>query len=158
VDLYRYPLIGLGDRLRAEDLAAFLGNPHSRYPDGRMPRLPIAPDAARNIAAFLLLWSKPSAEHVAGSPPAPGEIDAVVRRLRARAKTVAAELIREKRCAECHPGLGPGSPDVPLATAAPARGCLSGKTLPRFGITPETRQAIEAYLRVSRRENHPSPF
>ena len=58
---------GLGDRMGADDLAAFLGNPHGRYPDGRMPRLPVAPDVARDIAAYLLLWSGPSP-----SPPRPG--------------------------------------------------------------------------------------
>src|SRR5688500_4346161 len=45
-DFDRTPLTGLKDRLPAEELAAFLGNPHARYPDGRMPRLPVPPDTA----------------------------------------------------------------------------------------------------------------
>src|SRR5262249_35452844 len=66
----RSPLMGLGDRLPADELAAFLANPHARYPDGRMPRLPLTPDTARNIAAFLLLWSKPvGAEGKLPEPP-----------------------------------------------------------------------------------------
>ena len=59
-ELGQTPLTGLGDRMSAADLAAFLGNPHGRYPDGRMPRLPVTPDEARDIAAYLLLWSKPT--------------------------------------------------------------------------------------------------
>src|SRR5262249_32653032 len=74
---------GLGDRLSAGDLAAFLGNPHSRYPDGRMPRLPIAPSMARDIADYLLLWSGPSASSPPGAvpPPTSEEVRDLARRL-----------------------------------------------------------------------------
>src|SRR5688572_25678260 len=52
----RIPLEGLNDRLGHAELAAFLGNPKLRYADGRMPCIPVPPAAARDIAAFVLLW------------------------------------------------------------------------------------------------------
>ena len=65
-------LTGLADRMSAADIATFLGNPHSRYPDGRMPRLPVTPAEARDIAAYLLLWLKPSEPARIGSSQAGG--------------------------------------------------------------------------------------
>ena len=47
IGLDRIPLEGLNDRMSVRDFVAFLGNPHARYPDGRMPRLPVQPQAAR---------------------------------------------------------------------------------------------------------------
>ena len=80
LNIGRTPLTGLKERLPADELAAFLGNPHSRYPDGRMPRLPMPLDSARDIAAYLLLWSKP-AQTADVKPPTAEEISAVSRRL-----------------------------------------------------------------------------
>src|SRR5207253_8977672 len=54
------PLTNLQARFPPEELAAFLVNPHGRYPDERMPKLPLSPKVARDIAAYLLLWSKPA--------------------------------------------------------------------------------------------------
>src|SRR5206468_7030157 len=59
-ELNRAPLAGLADRFSTGDLVTFLGNPHGRYPDGRMPRLPVSKDDARDIVAYLLLWSTPT--------------------------------------------------------------------------------------------------
>jgi hypothetical protein len=172
-DFGRTPLTGLSDRLPAEELAAFLGNPHGRYPDGRMPRLPMPPEMSRDIAAYLLLWSKPT-----GSPSSPAregrggvdaeaaklptaeEIRAVSRRLGAHGLgDTAAALMRAKRCAQCHPGLGPSTPaDIPLKAGDEGRGCLSGRTSPRFCVDGPTRKAIAAYRAVAVRDRHPSPF
>ena len=69
-DLNRSPLVGVADRYSPADLVTFLGNPHGRYPDGRMPRLPVTNDQARDITAYLMLWSKPS-ELPAVEPPTP---------------------------------------------------------------------------------------
>src|SRR5262249_26439160 len=76
----RTPLTGLADRMPPAELAAFLTAPHTRYPDGRMPRLPVAADVARNIAAFLLEWSRP-ADVPEVKPPTDDEIAAATRRL-----------------------------------------------------------------------------
>jgi cbb3-type cytochrome oxidase cytochrome c subunit/glucose/arabinose dehydrogenase len=158
-DFDRIPLVGLGDRFGREDLATFLGNPRGRYPDGRMPCLPVSPDAAHHIAAFLLMWSKPTE---APQPPSPAteEIQTALRRLGVHNRSAAAvALIRQKRCAQCHPGLGAGLPDeVPLTANNDAHGCLSERTLPRFTIDSATRKAIVAYRTVANRERHPSPF
>ncbi len=159
-DLGRTPLAGLNDRLPAEALAAFLTNPHARYPDGRMPRFPLTPDTARNIAAYLLLWSKPA--HIDGAaekPPSEDEINAVARRLGVRGREAAgAALVKEKHCSQCHPGFSSDAPvDIPLKASGGA-GCLSGRTLPRFVLDGPTRQAIAAYRAVAAWEKHPSPF
>lgn len=160
-DFGRTPLIGLNDRLPAEQLAAFLGNPHSRYPDGRMPRLPVPPEMARDIAAYLLLGSKPvRLESEAAKPPTEEEIRAVSRRLGSHGMgETATALIREKRCAQCHPGFGPSIPaDVSIKAGDEGRGCLSGRTLPRFCVDGSTRKAITAYRAVALQEKYPSPF
>jgi glucose/arabinose dehydrogenase len=159
--LDRVPLTDIGDWLPAEELAAFLGNPHSRYPDGRMPRLPVTPDAARDIAAYLLLWSKPNAAIARNvEPPSAAEIRAVTRRLgTSDVHAAGATLIHQKRCAACHPGLGAVTPvDEPLMAADPGRGCLSGRSVPRFTVDTATREAIAAYQTVATQEKHPSPF
>jgi hypothetical protein len=157
-DLDRTPLTGLGDRITAADLVTFLGNPHGRYPDGRMPRLPVTPDEARDIAAYLLLWSRPSPEPPAVEPPTPEEVRAAVRRLGGRdQKSAAAVLLREKGCLSCHPGLGESRPrDVPVRKAD--GGCLDGNTGVRYSLPADTRKAVEAYLAVAGSEKHPSPF
>jgi glucose/arabinose dehydrogenase/mono/diheme cytochrome c family protein len=155
-DLERITFTGLGDRMRADDLVTFLGNPHGRYPDGRMPRVPVTPDQARHIAAYLLLWAKPSAPPAADAPSA-GEIQQVFVRLGVRDRSAAAvALLRTNGCNSCHPGLGPTLPlDVPVKSAG---GCLIGKSSPRFTMDASARSALTAYLAVAGREKHLSPF
>ena len=159
-DFGRTPLTGLTDRLPAEELAAFLGNPHARYPDGRMPRLPVPQDMARDIAAYLLLWSKPARREEAAKPPTVEEIAAVARRLGVRGSAASgAALLREKRCAQCHPSLGASIPaNIPIKAIDDSRGCLSGRSLPHFRVEVPTRKAIVAYQAVAAREKYPSPF
>jgi glucose/arabinose dehydrogenase len=160
-DLGRTRLTGLGDRFAAGELAAFLVNPHSRYPDGRMPRLPVSTAMAKDIAAYLLLWSKPTRIDSAPlQPPTAEEIDAVCRRLGVRdSSAVGTALLRAKRCAACHPGLTPSTFDaVPLTEAGEDRGCLSGKSLPRYTLDTPTRKALAAYRTVASQDRHPSPF
>lgn len=151
---------GLADRFAAADLAAFLANPHGRFPDDRMPRLPLSPENARDIAAYLLLWSKPRQEKSTSvNPPSPQEVHALFRRLRASGRDAVVALFREKGCARCHPGLGPSDPaGVPLVKIGGERGCLSGASGPRFNLDAATQKAIAAYLAIAAREKHPSPF
>jgi len=143
--------------MSAAEVAAFLGNPHARYPDGRMPRLAVTAAEARDIAAYLLLWSKPSAP-TAPDPPSAREIQDAVRRLGARDQAgAAAVLLREKGCTACHTGLTDSRPrDVPLKTHD--GGCLDGKTGPRYALPAEERKVVAAYLAVAGREAYPSPF
>jgi glucose/arabinose dehydrogenase/mono/diheme cytochrome c family protein len=160
-DLGRSELAGLADRFGPADLAAFIADPLARYPDGRMPRIPIEAADASHIAAFLLLWSAPAQVSAsAGEEPSSGEIDTVARHLGAADPREAAEaLVREKRCAACHPGIGDApAADIPPGGSDGSRGCLGGRTLPRFALDPSTRKALEAHVAAAARERHPSPF
>ncbi|HLH28630.1 MAG TPA: hypothetical protein VKW77_06915, partial [Acidimicrobiales bacterium] len=147
----RIPLAGLNDRMGHAQLAAFLQKPASRYPDGRMPGIPMGPTVARHLAAFVLLWSKPAvAEAPLAEPVTPAEIDAVAGRLGVKGLEAAgAALLAEKRCAACHDG---PAADVPIRKAGPD--CAG----PRFALTDLSRREIEAYLAVAAREVHPSDF
>jgi mono/diheme cytochrome c family protein len=150
----RVPLEGLNDRFGHAQLAAFLSNPNGRYPDGRMPCIPLSAKEAKDVAAFVLLWSKPA---VPDAPPAepvqPAEIEAVARRLGVQGLEAAGTaLLREKRCAQCHEGLGDSAAaDVPLRSGADCRG-------PRFTLDASSKTEIGAYLAVAPRERHPSAF
>src|SRR5262249_53011004 len=150
-------------------LSAFLEDPHARYPDGRMPRLPLKKDDAREIAAYLLESSPPAGpepEQAASTAADRSAIDAVVRRLGVSGLEAAGPaLVREKRCLQCHEGLDGRVPeDIPIQAQALAHagdapdGCFSGRTLPRFSIDHATRAALAAYLAVAARERYPSPF
>jgi hypothetical protein len=160
-DLDRWPLVGLADRMTAAELAKFLEDPHGRYPDGRMPRMPLSPAQARDIAAYLLLWSKALPPAAAVVAPAPAESEDVVRRLGAKNRSDAALVLMSQRgCTACHSGLG----EIRLANHAlqktnDSSGCLSPKgDAPRFAMDAATRRAITAYLEVAGQEKHPSPF
>ena len=146
--------IGFADRLPEGELAAFLGNPLGRYPDGRMPHVPLTPAVARDVAAYLLLWSKPRAIETKESPPTNDEIQAVIKRIGSHDPGQA--LIRAKRCAECHSGLDKIVPaDVQIKNND---GCLGNRTLPRFALDEPTKKAIAAYRAVAADEKHASPF
>jgi glucose/arabinose dehydrogenase len=160
-DFDRTALTGLNDRLPPEDLSSFLSNPQARYPDGRMPRLPLTPERARDLAAYLLMWSRPARADLSSSkPPTEDEIHRVARRLGVEdLASGGLALIREKRCTVCHVGLGDSLPvDVPLRMADDRSGCLSGKSLPRYTLDGPTHKAMTAYRAVSAREKHVAPF
>src|SRR5205807_551006 len=110
--------------------------------------------------AYLLLWSKPGAAEAPPQPPTADEIGMVLRRLKTRNHATAATgLLTEKGCTGCHPGLGATQPlNVPIKIADDTRGCLSGKTTPRYTIAAPTQKAVAAYRSVAGREKHPSPF
>jgi mono/diheme cytochrome c family protein/glucose/arabinose dehydrogenase len=159
--LDRVPLEGLKERMTVTSLAAFLANPQARYPDGRMPRLPVPPETARSLATYLLASSAAAAPD---KPPAdtvtPKEVEQVARRFRVSGlERTAVALLREKRCGQCHPGLGETTPaDVPIRVLDQARGCLAGGIQPHFVLPAETRQAIIAFATVAAQEKHPAPF
>jgi hypothetical protein len=151
----RSPLEGLNDRFGHAQLAAFLGNPKLRYPDGRMPCIPVPPNAARDMAAFLLLWSKPAVSDLPPTEPVQQtEIDAAAKRLGVRGLEAAGQaLLREKRCVHCHAGLGESvAAEIPIKT--PAADCRG----PRFTLDADTRTELAAYLSVAARDRHPSDF
>jgi hypothetical protein len=127
----RIPLAGLNDKMGHAQLAAFLANPKTRYPDGRMPALPLQGNSARDIAAFVLLWSKPAMADVPVDA-APDE-----------------GLVRSKRCAQCHEQVAPIN--IPIKAAGDCRG-------PRFSLDESAKKEIAAYVAVAARDRHPSEF
>src|SRR5262249_45874370 len=154
---------GLGDRFDSHHLAAFIANPASRYPDGRMPAIPLTDGVlpkeehkrynAADIAAFLLLWSKPTiADQPTKDAVTPEEIATVAKRLGVHEAGLGQALLREKGCHNCHPGLESktDSPSINhggfTTTALGTKGCLSKKSLPRFNLDEASRQAVLAYL------------
>lgn len=147
----RIPLEGLNDRMSPAQLSAFLLNPKGRYPDGRMPCIPTGPTMARDIAEYVLLWSKPAMPDVELKDPVqPAEIDAVARRLGVQGLEAAgAALLKEKRCAACHGG---AAEDVAIRTLHADCGG------PKFVSTPTSTQELAAYVAVAPRERHPSAF
>jgi mono/diheme cytochrome c family protein len=156
LDLGRTPLRSLAERMTFDGMTSFLQNPHGRYPDERMPRLPLTREQSADVAAYLLLWS-PAAVEQKAAPPRDEEIEAVRKRLGVKdASAAGAALLREKRCVKCHVGLGPTEPSsVPIKTL---EGCLTGRSGPRFVLNAEQRAALRAYLSIAVHERHPSPF
>jgi glucose/arabinose dehydrogenase/cytochrome c551/c552 len=153
---------GLGDRMTGSDIAAFLGNPHSRYPDGRMPRIPLTPSEARDIAAYLLLWSKPTEQQPVEAPK-PEELQAAFRKLGVRDQAAAAAaMLRDKGCTACHTGLGETRPrDIPFKNRKES-GCVGETTGVRFPTLRDskelTRACIKQYIHAADQERYPSPF
>jgi len=147
----RIALGGLNDRMGHAQLAAFLQNPKSRYPDGRMPCIPTGATIARDIAAFLLLWSKPAiAEAAPGEPVSPAELEAAAKRLGVSGLEAAgAALLKEKRCGACHDG---PTLDVPIRKIGVD--CAG----PRYSLTEPEKKELAAYVAVAARETHVSEF
>lgn len=139
----------LHGRWNGAALSAFLQDP-----GGRMPKLPVSPKAAADIAAYLL--ASPPAPP-AGETPTDSELSGAVERLGAKDLGDAARiLISTKGCARCHSGLGsPELPDVPLRARG---GCLEGKSFIRYALDERAREAIAAYVAAAPKERHASPF
>ncbi len=154
-DLGRVAFEGLNDRMSPRDFVAFLANPHARYPDGRMPRVPVAQDVARDISAYVFMWCKPPVQEAAVDPAVTQkEIDDVGKRLGVRGggDAIGQALLKQKGCVQCHVGLGEKGADVPMAKReGPCKG-------PRFALEGDAKKAVEAYLTVAAEERHPSPF
>jgi mono/diheme cytochrome c family protein/glucose/arabinose dehydrogenase len=155
-DPQRHPYRGLGDRYTLDQLAAHIVDPTVRYPDGRMPKVPVPAKEARDIAAFLLLWSKPTASVAAASTPTAEEIAGVAGRLRVVPQDVGKALVRDKGCVHCHVGLEDSKPaDIPLRSLA--AGCLGGTTLPHFTLNEQQRSDLMKFLSRAARERYASP-
>jgi len=162
----RTPFVNLADRFTAAQLPEFLAAPRTRYPDGRMPRLPLEPRTARDIAAYLLMWSKPAVRQRSDDePPRADEIKAIAESTGAAEDPAAtgAALVRRKACAACHPGVE-GIDTVPtlLRLTELARnsesGCLGSGHLPHFSISQSDREKIAAFASVAEFEKHESRF
>lgn len=171
--LQRRELIGLADRYSSAQLASFLTNPHGRYPDGRMPTFPLNANQSRDIAAYLMLWSKPTligdmaswklapqgkpSTLAAVQPPAEADLAAALKRLDAAdARAAGTKLLVQKGCIACHPGLGDAkAEDRPIRRAD--AGCL-GDSGPRFRLSDAERSSLAVFVKSSADEVHRSPF
>lgn len=150
--LGQHSFSGLADRMSAADIVTFLGNPHSRYPDGRMPRLPVTPTEARDIAAYILMWSKLSQPSEVEAPK-PEEVQGMIKKVGSRDLNAAAvSLIQVRGCAECHTGLGESRPrDVPIKADV-------GEKCRKATYPDSANKAFADYRMVARHEKHLSPF
>jgi mono/diheme cytochrome c family protein len=159
-DLGQSALTGLADVMPAADVVSFLLNPRMRYPAGQMTHPPVNQAEARDIATYLLLWSKPT-QPPAAEAPKPEELQAAVKRLGARDQaSAAAVLYQDRGCAACHTGLGDSKPrDIPIKDKQ--GGCYRGKRGVRYppddsrGLLADT---IRGYLDIAPQEKYPSPF
>jgi cytochrome c551/c552 len=150
--LGQHSFAGLADRMSATDIVTFLGNPNGRYPDGRMPRLPVTPTEARDIAAYLLMWVKPS-DVPPVEAPKPEEVQEMIKKIGSRDLNAAAVgLIQVRGCASCHTGLGESKPrDVPIQGDA-------GDSCRKVKYPDAAGKAFAAYRKVAPQEKYLSPF
>jgi glucose/arabinose dehydrogenase/mono/diheme cytochrome c family protein len=156
-DLERTAIEGLADVLPGAHLTEFLKDPALRFPDERHPQFALAPDAARDIAAYLLLWSKPFTAAAPAQPASAAELEQHTKRLSVGTPEAAAKiLLRNKGCSSCHSGLGETqSQNIAITQGKP--GCLSTTGAARYALDENTQQAISAYISIARQERHASP-
>lgn len=131
--LLEVPSLAASERLRRAWVEGYLRSPHDLRPglSTTMPRMPIGPEQARDLAAALV----PSAE---AAPATPGD------RERGR------ELVAISGCMLCHrmsgaPNIGPGKLAVPLDEAAFQRGLAQAPDL-RFARERLRPAALVAWL------------
>ncbi|MBX3421372.1 MAG: hypothetical protein KF752_07420 [Pirellulaceae bacterium] len=164
-------LADIADRMSPADIAGFLRDPHVRFPDGRMPRIPVQAGEAVDLAAYLLLWSRPTLLPKM-VPPTQAEIIAVLGKLGVNSPSEAAQrLIVDRGCVACHSGLGDTrTMNNPMATQAAS--AVSDESSSRQNPTsPDTLancrgarysqsvlQRAQPYLSVAASEHHPSPY
>ena len=129
----------LAEKYDVSTLAAFVRDPVATRPDGRMPRIEMEEQDARDIAAYVLGIAGSDGEAVPRLPSfAP---DAA---LAARGR----EIVTAARCVACHT-----LPSVPAAQPIALRratgGCVDpapAPGLPRYALSPAQRTALRAYL------------
>ena len=142
-------LKGMGSKMSAAALAAYLLNPAAMDPGGRMPSLLLTRTEASQIAAYLADSRMPDFERPrAGGDPATGKA-----------------LVQSSGCLACHElrdgaPLQNGQTAPSLAKVSPGKGCLSGQPpehAPRYHLTEEQRAALNAFVRWYARHPDVSP-
>jgi cytochrome c2 len=131
-------LNGMGSKMPAEALAAYLLDPASVDPGGRMPSLLLSKTEASQLAAYLAESRLPEFERpwTDGDP--------------ARGKA----LVRSEGCMACHElrdgaPLQNGQAAAPLSRLSAGDGCLSGEPpehAPRYRFTDERLAALNAFV------------
>lgn len=172
-----FPLGALGSKTTADKLGAFLLNPHSVDPSGRMPNMVLESKEATDLARYLCegkdkdvheeLPAAPSAEQLANAikrlqPSA--EDKAVFEKLKPDEQwlEVGKRLVVAKNCAACHtiaPDKKPLTGTVAKATFADlktakvhAAGCLADDAAqrgaaPGFNLSESDRKAVRQFLK-----------
>ena len=129
----------LTEKYDVSTLAAFVRTPHTSRPDGRMPRIEMEEQDARDIAAYLLRITGSDGEAV---PRLPSFSPDPVLATRGR------EIVTAARCAACH--TLPSVPATqPIALQRTTGGCVDetpAPGLPRYALSPAQRTALRAYL------------
>lgn len=125
------------DKYHLQALVAFLKNPHTARPGGRMPNLQLSHWEALDIAQFLLQQAKPRRD---ASLPL-----AVNPRLVEQGKL----QFRELGCVQCHAIGQAAQVEYPaLRSQRLGQGCLSGKSgpWPAYSLSEQERQALRTTL------------
>ncbi len=139
-----HPFGRIGGKWKAPALAAFLRDPSTSHPGGRMPSMNLTEGESSAIAAYLV--------EVCG----PGQADLGADPSKAAAGRAA---FASRGCAACHQ-LGEGAPEIastlkakPLADVQPDRGCLSGTpgNWPRYTLDAAQRADLAAGIEAVKR-------
>ncbi len=129
----------LAEKYDVGTLAAFVRDPLASRPDGRMPRIEMEEQDARDIAAYLLGITGSDGEAVPRLPPFTPNA-ALAKRGR--------EIFTAARCAACH--TLPSVPATqPMALRRTTGGCVEetpAPGLPRYALSPAQRTALGAFL------------
>jgi mono/diheme cytochrome c family protein len=157
-----HPIQQLAERMTSGYLAEFLLKPHTRYPDGRMPALPLSATEARDLAAYLLQLT-PGASHASVGEPSAIELTAFIKKINAAdLKSAGLHLLREKGCVNCHSGLTQQHSEILgkrlIADQIQPSACGMTPKKPRFSLSADECKAITAYMPVASQETHASPF
>lgn len=122
-----------------------------------LSNLKLSDTEARNVAAYLFLWSK-QVELPKATAASRDEMQAVLNQLNASdAASAAKTLLKQKGCVACHSGLEKAAaPDIAIKNAE--AGCMTGKSLPRFALSDSDRHALNAFVKIANLERQPSPF
>jgi mono/diheme cytochrome c family protein len=142
-------LKGMGSKMSAGTLAAYLIDPAATDPGGRMPSLMLTKTEASQIAAYLADSQMAEFERPwTGGNPVRGKA-----------------LMQSGGCLACHElrdgaPLRNGQTASPLGQVTSGKGCLSEQPpqpAPRYRLTHEQRSALNAFLEWYRRHPDVSP-
>src|SRR5262249_32455614 len=128
-------LDGLGSKMSATSLAAFLQNPSRIDPGGRMPSLMLTAKEAQQLAAYLVDSRNPAFEQTwTGGDPARGR-----------------ELTATRGCLACHALQSAADRQTVPALDRLRRdgGCLTANpsaAVPHYRLTSEQRAALQSFL------------
>ena len=129
----------LAEKYDVGTLASFVRDPLASRPDGRMPRIEMEEQDARDIAAYLLGITGSDGEAVPRLPSFTPDA-ALAKRGR--------EIVTAARCAACH--TLPSVPATqPIALGRTTGGCVDetpAPGLPRYALSPAQRTALRAFL------------